>query len=229
MLENKVVVITGAARGLGKAMAEILAAKKARVVISGKNKETLEQTAKTLGVVSVVADVSKQEEIQNLAKQTLLQFGKIDMWINNAGVWLPRMNIEEVPLKRVHDLFEVNFFGTLHGSLAALTQMKKQGNGTLVNIISTSALQGRPLSAAYSATKHAIKGLTDSIRDELKEFNVKVIGVYPGGIKTHLFDEKKPDDFEDFMDPKLVAEKIIENLEKETPEETLILKREGQK
>lgn len=227
-MKDKIIVITGASRGLGEYMARILAQKGAKLVISARNKTELEKLAQEIGATAIVADVTKENEVAALAQKTISQFGKIDIWINNAGVWMPKSSFEDLDMKKVHDLFEVNVFGMAYGSQQAIIQMKKQGYGMIVNIVSSSALTGRALISMYSASKHAAKGLTDSIRDELKDINISVIGVYPGGIKTHLFDERKPEDFKDYMEPQDVAEKIITNIEKEKPDFEQILKRPAQ-
>ena len=227
-MENKIVVITGGSRGLGKAMAEIFASKKAKVILSDRDSEELEKVSKEIHTLPVVADVTKEDEMFKLAQSAVFQFGKIDIWINNAGVWLPRAPIEEVDMKRAHDLFEVNVFGTIYGSRAALGQMKKQGYGTIINIISRSALGPRPNSAIYSASKHAAKGFTDALRGELEDKGILVIGIFPSGIKTNLFLEQRPEEFGDFMSPESVAEKIVENLEKAKPEIEMLIERPGQ-
>lgn len=216
-MKDKVVVITGASRGLGKALAKTLTLRGATVVASD--------------IVSVEyhADVRCIDDLKKLADNAVKRFGRIDVWINNAGVWLPRMNAEDLDMSRVRDLFEVNVFGMMQGSRVALAEMKKKGSGMIVNIISTAALVGRPLSSAYCASKHAEKGFTDSLREELKDTDIKIIGVYPGGMKTNLFDEKRPEDFDEYIDPDEVASVIVANLGKENPEENLILKRPGQK
>lgn len=228
LLQNKVIVITGAGNGLGKALAKMLISKKANLVLCDKNEKALQIVAEETHPTSVLIDTTNKKDIDKLVEMALDKFGKIDIWINNAGVWLPRMNIEEVSTERAHNLIEVNFFGTLNGVVSAIKQMKTQGDGTIVNIVSTSALTGRPQSAIYASSKHAVKGLTDSIREELKDFKIKVIGIYPGGIKTNLFEEKRPEDFDEYMTPEFVAEKIVTNLEKNNPDEELIIKREGQ-
>ncbi len=227
-MKDKIIVITGASRGLGECMARILAEKGAKLVVSARNKEELTRLAEEIKATVVVADVTRESEVKALAEKTISQFGKIDIWINNAGIWMPKALFEDIDMKKAHELFEVNVFGMAYGSQQAIIQMKKQGYGMIVNIVSSSALTGRALISMYSASKHAARGLTDSIRDELKDKNISVIGVYPGGIKTHLFDEKKPEDFKDYMEPQDIAEKIIANLEKETPEPEQILKRQGQ-
>ena len=237
-MQDKVVVITGASRGLGKSLANVLASKGAKLVISGRNKKDLEGVAKGIAskitkkteALAVVADITKENEVIHIADIAVEKFGRIDVWINNAGVWLPKMPIEKIDMKKAHELLEVNLFGTIYGARAAITAMKKRGDrigdGMIVNIISTSALQGRPNQSIYSASKHAAKGFTDSVREELA--GITVIGVYPGGIKTNLFDVAKPADFDNFMDPDMVAAQIVENMEKNKPEIEQVLKRQGQ-
>lgn len=227
-MKDKVIIITGASRGLGESLAVILAGKGAHVVVSGRNTAELEKVACTISGTAMTVDVTKEQEVVNLINQTVKKFGRIDILINNAGIWLPRASLEETDMERSHDMLEVNLFGTVYGVRAVLPHMRKQGKGMIVNVVSTSALAGRPMSAMYSASKHAQRGFTDSMREELKGTSISVIGIYPGGIKTHLFDESKPADFAEFMTPEYVAQKIVDNLEKNTPETELILKRPGQ-
>ncbi len=227
-MENKIVVITGASRGLGKAMAEVLSAKGAKIVISARDKAGLEALEKQINAFAVVGDVTKEADMQHLVSETLSKFGKIDIFINNAGIWLPHTPIEEVNLEHAHNVVEVNLFGVVNATRAVLPCFKKQGYGVLVNIVSTSALTGRPNAAIYSASKWATRGFTDSIKEELKGTGIKVVGIYPGGIKTHLFDEKSPPEFNDFMSPEYAAGKIIEHIEGPAPEIDFVLKRPGQ-
>ncbi len=233
-IKNKVVVITGASRGLGKALTVILAARGAKLVISGRSAKDLEEVAKETNAIPVTVDVTKEGDVANLAKVAISKFGHINIWINNAGLWLPKAPVESLNIKRAHELIEVNLFGTMYGSREAIICMKesisakKIKKGMIVNIVSTSALQGRAGQSAYAASKHAAKGFTDSIREELLASGISVVGVYPGGIKTSLFDEKKPEDFKDFMTPESVAEKIVQNLEKDQPDIEQVLIRPGQ-
>ncbi len=222
-LKDKIIVITGANRGLGRCLADVFLEKGAKVVAASR---TIEGLTATDSLVPVLTDVTKEQDQQNLAARTIEKFGRIDIWINNAGIWIPHVLAEEMDMKRVHEMFEVNLFGTMYGSIAALRQMRQQGSGIIVNIISTSALQGRPTSSAYAASKFAADGFTKSINLEAKDAGIKVIAVYPGGMKTHLFDENSPADYAQYMDPKDVAAKIIANLELDSPEEAQILKRQ---
>ncbi len=229
-LNNKVVVITGGSRGLGKAMAEILIKKGARIVLCSKDAEALKKTADELGAKGFSADVTNETDILNLAENTVNTFGQIDIWINNAGVWLPPKSIVDVNLDDVRNLFNINIFGTINGMRAAVKQMSKQGHGTIVNIISTTAFDGMNGSSGsiYVASKYALRGLTNVVRQEIINNNINLIGVYPGGIKTDLFNKEKPANIDQFLSPEDVAQKIIENIELDKPEEQLIIKRPGQ-
>ncbi len=223
-IKDKVVVITGASRGLGKALAALFANEGAKLVLSSRPGKELEKAGRELGVETFPADVTKEDEIVKLADFALEKFGRIDIWINNAGIWMPHALIEEMDWKKVHELVEVNLFGTVYGSKAALIQMKKQQTGVIINIISVSALEGRPGSSGYCASKYAAVGFTKSLRLEVKQDNIKVLAIYPDKMKTNLFDEKKPENYGGFMSPEFVAENLLKNLKKDSPEEELIIR-----
>lgn len=224
-LKDKVVVITGASRGLGKDLGVVFAQEKAQLVLGVRTANEINELTKNVNGLAIVADVTDEQQIINLAQAAINQFGRIDIWVNNAGIRIPHCPVEELDSARVHAMMEVNFFGTMYGSKAALMQMKKQKSGIIINILSTSALTGRANSSAYCASKYAAVGFTNSLRLEAMAENIKVIGVYPGGMKTHFFDEQRPADYNDYMDPKIVAEKIVENLKSDIMEEDLIIKR----
>lgn len=223
-LKDKVVVITGATRGLGRTLVEGLINAGAKVIVSSENQIETESVAKDLDTFGFKADVTKEEDIKNLAEFAISQFGQIDIWVNNAGFWIPHVPAEDMDLKKVHAMIEVNLFGTIYGSKAALVQMKKQGEGTIINILSISALVGHPGSSGYCASKFAAAGFTKSLAEEVKSSNLKVIAIYPDRMKTHFFDEKLPEDINDYMEPADVADKIIDNLKKINPDSELIIR-----
>ncbi len=218
-LKGKVVVITGAGRGLGKTMADIFTSRSSIVVttdIKGAN---------------IPVDVTSERELNTVVKEIISNFKKIDIWINNAGVWLPKTAVEDIEMEKIRTLFEVNVLGTIQGTRAVLPSMKEKGGGTIVNISSTTAFDGMSGSSgsAYVSSKYAIRGFTNALRKELEGTGISVIGVYPGGIKTQLFDGNEPEAIDEFMEPEAVAEKIVDNLEKEFPGVELVIKRPGQK
>ncbi len=224
-LDGKIAVITGASRGLGKCLAEVLTQRGAKVVVSARSGAELEQVAEATGAMAIPCDVTHEDEVNTLVRETVTRFGRLDIFVNNAGVWTPRRMVEETPIAEIRRMFEVNVFGLIFGSRAAYQQMMKQGTGTIVNIISTSALVARPGSSGYSASKHAAAGFTKALTAEAAEKGVQVFAIYPGGIKTHLFDAEKPADYDDYMDPSDIAEKIVTHLERNEHEPELILRR----
>lgn len=223
-LKNKVVVITGGTKGLGRELAFSFLNNEAKVVVCSRNIDEIKEINNE-GILGVVADVTKEDEMNNLLLVAKEKFGQVDIWVNNAGIWLPHLPVEEVDWKRAHDLIEVNLFGTIYGSKAALSQMRKQDSGMIINILSTSALEGKINETAYCASKFAAKGFTESLRKEVEKENIKIISIYPGGTKTNLFDEKKPENYSIYMDPKYVIGLIVENLKKDNPDEELIIRR----
>jgi NAD(P)-dependent dehydrogenase (short-subunit alcohol dehydrogenase family) len=224
-LEGKIVVITGGCRGLGKELTSQFVQEGAKVTIADIQQEEGQKTATELGADFIMCDVTKESDVQNLANEVLEIHGQIDIWINNAGVWLPHASVEETNWQRVHEIFEVNVFGTIYGSKTALIQMRKQTEGTIINVLSTSALEGRLNSSGYCASKYAASGFTKSLRKEVTGTDIKIFGIYPSGMQTNLFDEGKPAGIDEYMQPDYVASKIIENLKLTNGEEELIIKK----
>ncbi|MEK7496455.1 MAG: SDR family oxidoreductase [Patescibacteria group bacterium] len=225
ILENKVIVITGGSQGFGKALAQAFKREKAEVVISSHDKENLESTAKELLVDYFVADVTSHEDVKKLGEYVITKYDKIDFWINNAGIQIAPSLVEDVDIKKLHYLFEVNFFGYFYGCQIALLQMKKQNSGAIINVNSTAGLDGKSEISGYTSSKFAIKGLTESIRKEVKDFKIDVYGIFPGGMQTDIYKEKYPDDLKDYMTVDTVVEKVITNLKSDSPEVDLIIKR----
>ncbi len=226
ILKNKVIVITGGSKGLGKALAQVLSAEQAKVIISARSAKELKQASLETGALSLVADITKEKEMEKLAAFAIKKYGRLDIWINNAGVWFPQSPIEEIDVKSAHGVFEVNFFGTLYGSRAAMKIMKKQKRGTILNIISRSALRGRPLSAIYASSKWAVRGFTELLREYLEPENVSVLAAYPAGFKSTIFKNKKPAGYDDWMEPAYVAKKIVQNLKREKPKEEMVISKD---
>lgn len=222
--KDEIVVITGATSGLGRSLSEIFTKAGAKVVLNGTNQKKLTEVSKEVGGFGVLADISKEKDAANLAKKTIQKFGRIDVWINNAGVWAAHAPVEKLDTKKLRKMIDVNLLGTIYCSKAALIQMQKQKEGVIINILSTSALTGRPGSSGYCASKYGAVGFTKSLALEVKGTKIKVQAIYPGGMQTHLFDEKKPADIDTYMSPDFVAKKIFENFEKKDPAEELIVK-----
>lgn len=225
-LQDKVIVITGGSQGFGKALAQAFREEKAHVLIVSKTAETLEQTAKDTDTIPFVADVRDEEQLQKVRDFVIQEFGKIDIWINSAGVFRVFPIDENIDMEKAHEMFDINFFGSVFGSRTALSVMKKS-SGVIINILSSAALDATRSKNAklYAASKWALRGYIDALRNENKDSDVKIYSIYPGGMKTHLHDDRIPDEFENFMDTTYVVEKVMANLKSENPENDLIIKR----
>jgi short-subunit dehydrogenase len=190
-LRDQVIVITGASSGIGLATARMAAGNGAAVVLAARteqalNKAVQEITAANGRAIAVRCDVSQRDELERLADEAVRSFGRIDTWVNNAGVGIWG-RIEEVSEADMRQLFETNFWGEVAGSLVALPHLKRQG-GALINMGSMASDRAIPLQGIYSASKHAVMGFTDALRMELEEEGapVSVTLIKPASIGTPM-------------------------------------------
>jgi short-subunit dehydrogenase len=162
------VVITGASSGIGKGTAKQLAKEGANVAIAARRTVEIETLAEECGpnAIAVTADVSKEEDIARLFEAAMSKFGKIDVWINNAGIGTYG-SFTDTPLKDLNRTVEINFLGTLYGSHYALKQFKKQKRGTLINVASFASKVPLAFGAAYTASKYGVAGLTNGLHREM--------------------------------------------------------------
>lgn len=195
-ISEQTIVITGASSGIGLATAQQAAAAGARVVLASRNEDALKQvvteiTAKGGKAIYVATDVSKHEEIDNLAERAIAEFGPFDTWVNNAGLGLwGRLN--EVSDTDHRQLFDINFWGIVYGSVTALRTLTQRG-GALINLGSVASDFAFPMQSMYSVTKHAILGYTDALRRELidEDAPVSVTLIQPASIGTPFHEHAK--------------------------------------
>ena len=184
-LHGKTVVITGGTSGVGRAAAEAFALEGCNVVIGARGQEGLDETVKLchdLGVVAlgIPTDVSKFEEVENLANLALQFNGRIDVWVNNAGV-MASGKFEDIPVETMDQLVKTNLLGYLHSAHAVIPIFKKQKEGVLINNVSIGGYMPAPYSTAYSSTKFGIRGMVEGLQGELSdEPNIHIVGLYPG-------------------------------------------------
>ncbi len=225
---KKVVAITGVYSGLGAALSKTLAKRGYKLVLGGRNKTKLEKFAKEIGrtttVEIVVMDVKNKKDCERLINTAVKKFGRIDILINNAGIW-KMANIDEVTEQDINEMFEVNVFGPIYCSQAAIKIMRKQKSGQILNIGSTAAVDYKTSHIAYGSSKSALIGFTGCLKTELEGTGIRVSVFSPGGMKTKLFRSKPERMKESFMDPAFVAEKILEHIENPTDEWHIILRR----
>lgn len=192
-LKDAVAVVTGASSGIGRATALALADRGATVVVTARREEPLAGVAQECGdrgaeAIALPADVTDHVAVEGVASQTAGRFGRLDVWVNNAGVNLYG-RFEEVPVEAWHRVVETNLFGTYHGLRAAAPWMREQGSGVIVNVSSVVGKVGSPYQSAYVASKHGVRALSDCARQELADApGVAVSTVLPGPVDTPLFD-----------------------------------------
>ena len=194
-LDEQVVVITGASSGIGRETAAYLAEKGAKVVVSARRDEALDDLVEEIKgkggeATSVPADVSDFSEVMALAEAAVQTYGRIDTWVNNAGILLVS-EFDNADLDEARRIFDVNFWGEYHGIKAVLPIMKEQGEGTIINVTSVTARRPLPLMSVYSASKAALNGLSEAVRSELKGTGIELCMVMPATIDTPLYEHAR--------------------------------------
>jgi short-subunit dehydrogenase len=222
--KDKVIVITGASSGIGRATALALAKKGAHVVLAARREDPLDELAQSceaLGVRALVVptDVSEAAAVRALATQAVHAFGRIDGWVNNAGVYLVG-SLEETPDDAFRQVMETNFFGTVYGARAALAQFRHQGRGTLINVSSVFGSTAAPYVSAYAASKFAVRGFSASIRQEFEGTGIHVCTILPAAVDTPLWQHSanytgwRVRPIEPIYSPERVAHAILRVLER---------------
>ncbi|MEY2342630.1 SDR family oxidoreductase [Acidithiobacillus sp. IBUN Pt1247-S3] len=191
-IRDKVVVITGASSGLGEAVAHALSAAGAIVVLGARRKDRLESLAHKLQekggqALAVTTDVTSRQQVQNLVDRTVERFGRVDVMINNAGL-MPSSPFERLKVEDWERMVDVNIKGVLYGIAAALPYMQKQKSGHIINVSSVAGHKIRAGGAVYAATKHAVRALSEGLRQEVKPYNIRTTIISPGAVATELPD-----------------------------------------
>ena len=183
-LRGKTVVITGGSSGVGRATVEAFAFEGCNIVIAARGQEALDETlkiCKELGVnaIAISTDVSKAEDVDHLLKAAVKEFGRIDIWVNNAGV-MASGKFEEIPMELHEQVIKTNLFGYMHGAYSVLPLFKEQNEGILINNVSIGGFMPAPYSAVYSATKFGIRGMMECLHGEISDFaDIHIANLYP--------------------------------------------------
>jgi short-subunit dehydrogenase len=193
-LSDQVVVITGASSGIGKETALQFGAAGAAVVLAARSAGALEYVADSIRAGGgrahvVLTDVSKLEDIERLRDEALNAFGRIDTWVNNASIeeWA---TVDDHTPEEIEQIVRTNLLGTIFGTKAALAHMRTRGSGTIINVGSVESKRSLPLQSIYAATKHGVKGFTQSLRMELMRDrqNIHAVLILPASIDTPIFE-----------------------------------------
>lgn len=208
-MNTKVVVITGASSGLGKELARFYAKEDYVLILSGrKEKELGEFKKKSTDII--IGDLASNRVLQRISDIVINKHKRIDILINNAGiVYIQPFEINTD--KQLDTIFNINVKSHMKLTQKLYPFMKQQRSGHIINIISSAGMEGKYNHTMYCATKFAMRGFTESLRLEAKKFNIKVTGIYPGGIKTNTFRNLKQHiDQSTFMEPSDVAKAIYD-------------------
>lgn len=191
-LQNKVAIVTGAASGMGKAIAETFANEGAKVVLADYNEEQAKAVADTLAskdydVVALKVDVSQKKDIEEMIKSTINKFGTLDILVNNAGIMDGFEPVGEITDEKWDKIFEVNTKGVMRAMRKAVNYwLDKEQPGVIINTISTGGLNGAHAGVAYGASKHAVVALTKNTAFMYADKNIRVNGIAPGAVNTNI-------------------------------------------
>ena len=203
-IQNKVVVITGASSGLGEATARLLAGEGAIVVLGARRVERIQSLAQELNdrggkALAIATDVTHADQVKRLVDAAVQTYGRIDIMINNAGL-MPSSPLERLKIADWDRMIDVNIKGVLYGIAAALPYMQQQKAGHIINVSSVAGHKVRPGGAVYSATKFAVRVLSEGLRMEVKPYNIRTTVISPGAVATELPDSMtEPDIAENFQ------------------------------
>ena len=218
-LNGKVAVVTGASSGIGEATVRALAVEGAAVVAGARRRERLDELVERVSrdggeAIAVECDVTDEQQAHDLVLRAVEEFGSIDILVNNAGVML-LSTVGKSLSDQWRAMFEVNVMGLLYATDAAITHMKEQGSGHLINISSVAGRKVRTTGGVYSGTKWAVNAISEALRMELQEDNIRVTIVEPGAVATelptHITDEEAQQGMNRFANIEILEAEDIAN------------------
>lgn len=213
LLAGKVAIVTGASRGIGRAISVALAQESATIVLAARSVQHLEQTADMVtqagGRAHVVpTELTQEEAIKHLVKETEDRFGRLDVLVNNAGI-THSASLEETTTEDWERCIWVNARAPFILCREALPLLRKSERAWIINIASVVGVKGYPLQSAYTASKHALRGTSISLAEELRGTNIRVHVLCPGGVNTDMVDRVRPDIRKDeLIGPDEIAELV---------------------
>ncbi|MGF6976055.1 NADP-dependent 3-hydroxy acid dehydrogenase YdfG [Paraburkholderia sp. JPY465] len=189
-IKDKVVVITGASSGLGESTARLLAQNGAKLILAARRLDRLQALAHELGLgddATVKVDVTDRKQVEVLIAHAVKVHGRVDVLLNNAGL-MPSSMLESLHIDEWDRMIDVNIKGVLYGIAAALPLMKRQMSGHIINVSSVAGHKVGPGGAVYAATKHAVRVISEGLRQEVKPYNIRTTIISPGAVATNLID-----------------------------------------
>ncbi len=213
-LASQVAIVTGASRGIGRAISVALAQEAATVVLAARSIKKLQETADEVTEAGgkaeiVVTELAEEESIKNLVKITSEKFSRLDILVNNAGI-THSAKLEQTTTEDWERCIFINSRAPFILCREALGLLRKSQAGYIINIASVVGVKGYPLQSAYTSSKHALRGMTISLAEELRGSNIRVHLLCPGGVDTELVQKVRPDIKKDeLMQPEEIAELVL--------------------
>ncbi len=215
MLKDKIALVTGASRGVGREIALALAEHGAAVMLSARSKEALEKVRTRIDndtpgkAMSMPAELTDEQSIKDLVIDIEDRFGKLDILVNCAGI-THSASLEETSTEAFDNVMAVNTRGPYILCREALGLLKKSERAFVINISSVVGIKGYPLQSAYTSSKHALRGFSISLAEELRDTNIRVHVISPGGIDTDMVSAVRPDiKKEDLIAPREIAQMVL--------------------
>lgn len=187
VLAGKIAVVTGGGAGIGRVIAERFIAEGATVIIAGSS-ERLLSTAEAIGAIPVIADVAREPDVAALFERCASECRRLHVLVNNAGITGPVARAEEMDLEAWERTMAVNVRGVLLCTKYAIPLMRRTGGGSVINMSSLMGLRGYPMRSAYSASKFAVIGITESVAHEVGQYRIRVNALCPGAVRGELMD-----------------------------------------
>jgi len=215
-IENKIIVVTGGTKGIGRAIAERLLKAGANVFICARDKyelkRALEQLSALGSVDGEVCDVRSETQVRMMLEECKRVFGGVDVLINNAGIGIIGKTVEEMPAEDFEQTLQTNLFGVFYACHHAIPMMKKRSGGYIINISSLAGQNAHPKMAAYNASKFGLNGFTEALMQEVRADNIKVSAICPGSVNTNFGGDEPSEDKAWQLQPEDIAQTILDLL-----------------
>jgi NAD(P)-dependent dehydrogenase (short-subunit alcohol dehydrogenase family) len=216
MIENKIAVVTGGSKGIGRAIAESLLRAGAGVFICARDKSQLRVALEELSALGKaegeICDVRSESQVKIMLDEAVRVFGGVDVLVNNAGVGVFGKTVEEIAPEDFRQVVETNLFGAFYACHYAIPLMKKRGGGYIFNISSLAGQNAHPRMSAYNASKFGLNGFTEALMQEVRQDDIKVSLICPGSVNTEFGDEAISDEKAWQLHPEDIAQLVVDLL-----------------
>lgn len=215
-LENKIAVVTGGTKGIGRAIAESLLKAGASVFICARDKSELKRALEELSVLGraggEVCDVRSEAQVEMMLKECERVFGGVDVLINNAGIGIIGKTVEEMSAAEFEQTLQTNLFGVFYCCHHAIPMLKQRGGGYIINISSLAGQNAHPKMAAYNASKFGLNGFTEALMQEVRADKIKVTAICPGSVNTYFGGDEPSADKAWQIQPEDIAQTVVDLL-----------------